>query len=101
MDPAFKFTLPYFCSCLCPAVNRRDELQSSHMQWSPVACEVRAGRGRAIVGRGRAKETRAQEFLQSTASFHENFRTVWRVGAVMPMSQKSGEEWRNYKVFSL
>lgn len=36
-----------------------------------------------------------------TASFHENLRTVWRVGAVMPVSQKSGEEWRNYEVFSL
>lgn len=51
--------------------------------------------------RERAKETIAQEFLQSIASFRENFRTGWRVGAVMPMSQKSGERWGGIIRFSL
>lgn len=77
-----------------------DELQSSRVQWSHVVCEARAGRGRALwaVGGQRKPEPRNS---QSTASFHEKFRAVWRVGAAMPTSQKSGEEWRNYQLFSL
>lgn len=63
--------------------------------WSVKLVQDEEGRLWAVGGEGqRAKETIAQEFLQSTLSFRENFRTGWRVGAVKPMSQKSGERER-------